>query len=67
MPGNSRAKKHCKAILAFLLVYCPTIGLGFVGLANSRLGSATTAGYGLPGSWDSIVQTAYDATWKPQS
>jgi CubicO group peptidase (beta-lactamase class C family) len=53
--------------LSTLLVYCPTTGLGFVGLANSRLGSATTANYGFPGSWDDIVQHAYDAAWKPQS
>jgi len=55
------------AFLSTLLVSCPMTGLGFVGLANSRLGSATTANYGFPGSWDDIVQHAYDAAWKPQS
>jgi len=55
------------ALLNTLLAYCPTTGLGFVGLANSRLGSATTANYGFPGSWDDIVQNAYNAAWKPQS
>jgi hypothetical protein len=55
------------AFLSTLLVYCRTTGLGFVGLANSRLGSATTANNGFPGSWDDIVQNAYNAAWKPQS
>jgi CubicO group peptidase (beta-lactamase class C family) len=54
------------AALSTLLVSCPTTGLGFVGLANSRLGSATTANYGFPGSWDDLVQHAYDAAWRLQ-
>jgi CubicO group peptidase (beta-lactamase class C family) len=53
------------ALLSTLLVYCRTTGLGFVGLANSTLGSATYAHNGLPGSWDDIVQDAYNAAWKP--
>ena len=50
--------------LTTLLVSCPATGLGFVGIANSRLGGATTATYGFPGSWDDIVQGAYTAAWK---
>ena len=53
------------ALLSTLLVYCRTTGLGFVGLANSTLGSATYAHNGYPGSWDDIVQNAYNAAWKP--
>ena len=53
--------------MSTLLVYCRTTGLGFVGLANSPLGSATTANRGYAGAWDDIVQNAYNAAWKVQS
>lgn len=51
------------ALLSTLLVYCRTTGLGFVGMANSSLGFATTAYRGLPGTWDDIVQNAYNTAW----
>jgi hypothetical protein len=39
------------------------LDLGFVGIANSLLDFTTTANYGLPGSWDDLVQTAYSEAW----
>jgi CubicO group peptidase (beta-lactamase class C family) len=50
--------------LSTLLVYCPQVDLGFVGIANSRLSGATTATHGQPGSWDDLVQAAYAAAWR---
>ncbi len=47
-----------------LLVTCPQTGLGFVAIANSRLGTATAATYGFPGSWDDIVGNAYAQSWR---
>jgi CubicO group peptidase (beta-lactamase class C family) len=46
--------------LSTILVYCPATALGFVGIANSRLGSASNKS----GNWDSIVENAYNASWQ---
>jgi CubicO group peptidase (beta-lactamase class C family) len=49
--------------LSTLLVYCPQLDLGFAGIANSRLDGATAPAHGQPGSWDDLVQAAYNAAW----
>jgi CubicO group peptidase (beta-lactamase class C family) len=50
--------------LSTLLVYCPQTDLGFIGIANSRLNDVTVTTHGQPGSWDDLVQAAYDAAWR---
>jgi CubicO group peptidase (beta-lactamase class C family) len=52
--------------LSTLLTYCPSLDLGFIGIANSRLDTDTVLkdGYGFPGSWDDLVQTAFANSWK---
>jgi CubicO group peptidase (beta-lactamase class C family) len=54
---------HYETDLSTLLVYCPQVDLGFVGIANSKLNGATTNARGQPGSWDDLVQAAYVAAW----
>jgi CubicO group peptidase (beta-lactamase class C family) len=49
--------------LSTLLVYCSQTDLGFIGIANSRLSDVMTIAHGQPGSWDDLVQAAYDAAW----
>jgi CubicO group peptidase (beta-lactamase class C family) len=56
-----------KPYLSTLYIYCPTTGLGFVGLANSTLPPMPTHNYGFVGALDDIVYQAYNASWKAQT
>jgi CubicO group peptidase (beta-lactamase class C family) len=53
--------------LSTLVVYCPTTGLGFVGMANSTLPAMPTHSYGFVGALDDIVYDAYTASWHAQA
>jgi CubicO group peptidase (beta-lactamase class C family) len=52
--------------LSTLYIYCPTTGLGFVGLANSTLPVMAVHNYGFSGALDDIVYQAYIASWQAQ-
>jgi CubicO group peptidase (beta-lactamase class C family) len=52
--------------LSTLYIYCPTTGLGFVGLANSTLPVMAVHDYGFSGALDDIVYQAYIASWQAQ-
>jgi CubicO group peptidase (beta-lactamase class C family) len=52
--------------LSTLYIYCPTTGLGFVGLANSTLPVMAVRNYGFAGALDDIVYQAYIASWQAQ-
>jgi CubicO group peptidase (beta-lactamase class C family) len=55
---------HFVTNLSTLLVYCPQVDLGFAAIANSKLNGATTITNGQPGSWDDLVQAAYEEAWR---